>query len=147
MIIDTIQGCIRVPDAKRAAILDMLTKTLESKSSCDYYMLEKLTGNLISLSWAFGPISRMMTMSIYAAMKPYSLPGRSKNVKLYTRMPLTEEATNDIRFWIESFDEFDGFRSIWPDKKHDITFYTDAAGNNLNNFGAWAGWTRYIQFT
>lgn len=142
MIVDTIKGCVRVPEERREVVLEMLRQVLRSNKSCDYHMLEKLTGSLISLSWAFGPIARMMTMSIYSAMKPYTIPGRRKNSRVSAQVPLTDEAIEDIKFWIEHFDDFDGFRPIWADKRNDITCYTDAAGKNLKNFGAWAGWTR-----
>ena len=94
------------------------------------------------MHWAFGPIARMMTMSIYDSMKPYTISGRNSASKISVEVKLTAEAISDLEFWRDCFEKFDAFKELWPAKKSYITFFTDAAGKNLNNFGAWAGWTK-----
>lgn len=130
MIINTVQGCINVPEDKKIIIMQLLHQTLSSREKCNYHLLEVLTGNLISLHWAFGPIARMMTMSIYECMKE-----KSYYIKL------SEAAVQDIKFWITSFEIFDGYRPIWPNQGQQTVIYTDAAGNNAKSFGGWAGWS------
>ena len=130
MLINSIKGCINIPDDKKTAIIHLLQQALRSKDKCSFHLLEVLTGNIISLHWAFGPISRMMTMSIYADMK-----AKTPYVKL------SNTALEDISFWLDNFHVFDGYRPLWPKRDSQMIIYTDAAGNNQKSFGGWAGWS------
>jgi hypothetical protein len=97
-------------------------------------MLEVLAGNLTSMHWAFGPIARLMTMSVYADLK--------RAVSQSSRIRLSETTVEDLNFWLVGFNKFNGFNPIWQPTGFHMTFFTDAAGINLQNFGGWAGWSR-----
>lgn len=134
MLLDTVKGCFEVPQSKRDIVISLLTKALQNKRHCLVHSLEVLAGNLISMHWAFGPLSRLMTMSIYADIK--SAPHRFSYIKL------SESSIHDITFWLHGFDTYNGFNPIWESTGFHMTMYTDAAGANLQNFGGWAGWTQ-----
>ena len=104
MFVDTVRGCFEVPPAKRNRVIALIQSVLEHSASCTVHSLEIITGNLASMHWAFGPLSRLMTMSIYAAMR---LASHSSE-----RISLTEEAIVDLNFWLVAFDVYNGFRHI-----------------------------------
>jgi len=132
MFVDTVRGCFEVPWTKRNKVIALIQAVLEHPDSCSVHSLEVITGNLASMHWAFGPLSRLMTMSIYAAMG-YAFCTSD-------RVSLTEEAISDLNFWLDAFDVYNGFRHIWQPVGFHMTVYTDAAGINLKCFGGWAGW-------
>ena len=131
MFIDSILRCYEVPSAKRKIIRSLIKQALDSKAKCSVHLLEVITGNLASMHWAFGPLSRLMTMSIYNDFK---------HATSWSYVPLSASSINDLQFWLDGFDNYNGFRPLWaPLGIHQIIF-TDAAGQNLLNFGGWAGW-------
>ena len=132
MIIDSILRCYEVPSAKRQIIRSFIKQALDSKAKCSVHLLEVITGNLASMHWAFGPLSRLMTMSIYNDFKHAT--------SSWSQVPLSASSITDLQFWLDGFDNYNGFQPLWaPLGIHRIIF-TDAAGQNLRNFGGWAGW-------
>lgn len=141
MIIDTVAGCMRVIADKRQGILKMIKEALDHRLHCSVLLLQRITGNLISLHWAFGPISRLMTLSIYANIN--ALGPEQGFVKL------SATAIRDLTFWLTGFSTYEGFKQMWPPTaiKQTIEFYSDAAGKSPNSFGGWGGWTTDPQGT
>ena len=133
VLVDTMRGCFIIPEEKRTVIALLLHEALNNKNSCPVQLLEKLTGNIAAIHWAFGQLSRLMSMSLYADM------AKAKN--RWSSIALSEASIQDLLFWKEGFDAFNGFKPLWEPTGFSHTFYTDAAGSNLKNFGGWAGWT------
>jgi hypothetical protein len=69
MIMDTVNNRLLVPERKREKLRSLLKQALSATDACPCYLIEKLAGNLVSMHWAFGPISRLMTMSLYVGIK------------------------------------------------------------------------------
>jgi ribonuclease HI len=134
MFIDTIRGCFEVPESKRQIIVNLIQRVLQDRYQCSVHLLEILAGNLASMHWAFGPLSRLMTMSIYTDINSSS----HRNCSI----SLSETTVKDLNFWLCGFDRYNGFKPIWEPRGFNITIFTDAAGINLKFFGGWAGWTR-----
>ena len=132
MLIDSILKCFEVPLAKRQIIIQLIKQALDSRNECSVHLLEVITGNLASMHWAFGPLSRLMTMSIYNDFKHAS--------SSWNCVPLSFTSINDLQFWLDGFDAYNGFKPLWAPLGIDRTIFTDAAGENLRNFGGWAGW-------
>ena len=88
-----------IPDTEKAGFL------FNDKNNCSVHTLEKLAGNLASMHWAFGPLSRLMTMSLYSDIN--SAPSR------FVRIRLSETSIADINFWLCGFDRYNGFNPIW----------------------------------
>jgi len=107
---------------------------LHNQYNCSVRSLEVLAGNLASMHWAFGRISRLMTMSFYNDIN--RAPSR------YSFIRLSDDTIHDLNFWLCGFNHYNGFKPIWQPMGFHLKVYTDAAGINLKNFGGWAGWTR-----
>jgi len=73
---------------------------LQYRQSCAFYLVEKLTGNLISVSWAFGPIARLMTMSLYNDLNNARLDG--------SQIYLSQTVVDDLSFWLWGITTFKG---------------------------------------
>ena len=131
--IDSVRGCFDIPKNKRDSVIGLLKKVIESSKHCSYHTLEQLAGNLASMHWAFGRLSRLMTMSIYTDLSKYNH---------LSYLPLSDSTVEDLRFWLVGFDAWTGFRPIWQPVGFHMTIYTDAAGFNLCNYGGWAGWSK-----
>jgi hypothetical protein len=132
VLVDTIKGRFIIPNEKRMAIATLLQEALNKKSHCPVRLLEKITGNIASIHWAFGPLSRLMSMSIYTDM------ARAKS--RWSSITLSDASIQDLLFWRDGFHHFNGFKP-WEQTGFDSILYTDAAGSNLKNLGGWAGWT------
>lgn len=133
MFIDTIRNCFEVPENKRNIIILLLQSALASSHHCCVHTLEIIAGNLASMHWAFGPLSRLMTLSFYADIN--SAPHK------YSYIRLSDTTIEDMNFWLCGFDRYNGFNPIWQPVGFHMTIYTDAAGLNLENYGGWAGWS------
>ena len=134
MLINSIMGRIYATDERRMVVQNIIKEILEKKGRAHYHTLEILTGNIISLFWAFGPVARMMTLSIYQCMK--------EALSKAAMVQLSEVALEDLEFWANSFSQFNGYNKIWKDHKIDLIIHTDAAGDNSKSYGGWAGWAR-----
>ena len=132
MFVDSVRGCYGVPMAKRNGIISLIQRVLQDKHDCSVHLLEILAGNIASMHWAFGRLSRLMTMSIYADINSAS---HSR-----AHIQLSETSVADLNFWLCGFDSYSGFKPLWEPTGFHLTVYTDAAGHNLKNFGGWAGW-------
>ena len=133
MFVDTIRNCFEVPESKRSIVVKLLQSALASSQHCCVHTLEVIAGNLASMHWAFGPLSRLMTLSFYADI--------NTAVSKYSYIRLSESTVQDINFWLCGFDRYNGFNPIWQPVGFHMTIYTDAAGLNLQNYGGWAGWS------
>ena len=66
-VINLAEGQIQVPDSKIESLLGMLPKAKQSASVRARY-LASLLGKIISMSLAFGPVTRFMTRSLYSVL-------------------------------------------------------------------------------
>lgn len=133
MLIDTIRQCLVVPDLKRERLISQIQSALHNSTHCAFKSIEVLAGTLMSMHWAFGGLSRMMTLSLHADLKAAA----------GTRyLCLSETSIQDLQFWLVGFDHYNGINPIWRPSGFDLTIFSDAAGRNLQNMGGWGGWTR-----
>ena len=135
VILDTIGARMFLPEERKERILTLVKTVLQYRRSCAFYLVEKLAGNLISVSWAFGPIARLMTMSLYNDLNRARLEG--------SQIYLSQTVVDDLSFWLWGITAFNGYRRwVVPFTDH-ITMSTDAAGASPESWGGWAGWTDY----
>lgn len=136
--IDTVRRVIGVPSKKREKLIALIQNALDQSRNVLVHDLEIITGTLASMHWAFGSLSRMMTMNIYADI-PRAEPGGKRN--RFATVSLSDAAIEDLKFWLTGFDCYNGSHPIWQPREFHLTIHTDAAGVNTNNEGGWAGWT------
>ena len=132
MLIDTVRRRFEVPKSKRDSVICLLKSALAQSHRFPARSLEVLAGNLASMHWAFGPLTRLMTLSFYADISSAPSP--------FACISLSNSSIEDIQFWLSGFDFYNGFNPIWQPVGFQFTIYTDAAGRNLKNLGGWAGW-------
>jgi len=133
MIIDSVKNTMFVPEDRKTAITQLISEALYYRKSCNYHTLERITGCLNSMHWAFGNVVSTMTRAIYSLM--------NKTPLSQTRVELNSSCIAELKFWLESFDIFNGHRPIWKRNDPPFIITTDASGNNPRNNGAWAAWT------
>ncbi|KXZ45987.1 hypothetical protein GPECTOR_48g419 [Gonium pectorale] len=132
MLIDTQAGVFIVPADKRQRVLDALNSALTARRSTAR-SLASIKGQLLSMSWAFGPWPRLHTRSLGQLIETR----RSWE----THLGLTPEARSELEFWVQSFDRFNGTRRLWiPTQVHSLIF-CDAAGPSHTALGGWGAWS------
>ncbi|KXZ42260.1 hypothetical protein GPECTOR_173g206 [Gonium pectorale] len=104
MIIDTERGTFVVPEDKRERVLTAIRNAL-SAHRITARALASVKGQLLSMSWAFGPWSRLRTRGLGQLIETR----RSWS----THLALSKYARADLRFWLAYFDHFNGTRALW----------------------------------
>jgi ribonuclease HI len=132
MLINSRLGRIFATEERKTRVQNIITGILGNAGRAHYHTLEILTGNIMSLFWAFGPVARMMTLSIYQCMR--------EAPHIEAMVQLSKMALGDLEFWANSFSQFNGYNKIWKDHNIDLIIHTDAAGDNSKSYGGWAGW-------
>jgi hypothetical protein len=132
MMVNTSLRVLQVPDSKRTRFLTAV-QDAQRGTRVHVKLLQHITGSLAAMSWAFGPIVRLYTRFLNAAISQARHPRDS--------VPLSAEALAELHFWEISFDQFNGHKQLWsPSFVHTI-IHTDASGTNTFSFGGWGAWT------
>lgn len=87
--------------------------------------LARITGKIISMALALGPVTRLMTRSLYAVLNDRSLWCQN--------LLLTMEATEELSFWLEHIDKFNG-QNIWPKASAVRVVYSDVSGTGFGGY-------------
>lgn len=133
MMVDTAQRCMRVPQDKRDFFLSLVQSALTDRR-VQVRSLQRISGHLASMTWAFGPIVRLYTRHLHKVI------GTARQPSDYVQ--LTAEARVELQFWSACFDQFNGYRPMWAPTHIHTLVHTDAAGCNAFSFGGWGAWTR-----
>ena len=103
MLIDTKKGVFSVPEDKRACLLEGVRVALGSRRS-KARALASIKGQLLSMTWAFGPASRLFTRALGQAVE--------SRRSWRSHVTLSEAAKEELQFWLRCFDCFSGTRSM-----------------------------------
>lgn len=133
MMVNTALGAMLVPNAKKANFLQLLQHVQQARR-IPVRTLQRITGLLASMCWAFGPIVRLYTRHLHAAVSLASRPAD------YIKLPGPAKA--ELAFWSSCFDRFNGHRPIWSPPHIHTMIHTDASGGNEFTFGGWGAWSR-----
>jgi ribonuclease HI len=132
MHIDTLLGHFFVPPAKRAGVLDLLGAILQAALGGLVHVrtLASVKGKLSSMAIAFGPMIRFFTRALDHAI--------ATSVSWDSLVVVTADVLSEVRFWIASFDKFNGYAPIWRSPVVHQVVHTDAAGRkNMLMAGGW----------
>ena len=132
MLLDTARGIFRVPDDKRARVLAAVRSALVSRR-VKARALASVKGQLLALSWAFGPWSRLRTRGLGHLIETRRAWS--------SRLQLSEDARDDLQFWLDYFDHFNGTRPLWTPTNVYSVIFCDAAGASPLSVGGWGAWT------
>ena len=133
MLVNTALGAMEVPQAKRDGFLQLLQQVQQARR-IPLRTLQRVTGLLASMCWAFGPVVRLYTRHLHAAGSLASRPSD------YIKLPAP--AKQELEFWSSCFDRFNGYRPIWAPSHIHTLIHTDASGGNEFTFGGWGAWSR-----
>ena len=129
--LDLEKGQFSVPSAKVEKVLDLISNILDSPHPVTARHISRLTGSLISMSLALGPIARLRTRHLYALASNAS--------SLSTRLQLPREALDELSFWRENFSSLSS-SPIWrPSPKIEVLTFSDASSTGWGGFVVNAG--------
>ena len=122
--LDLEQGQILVHEEKIEALKTHLSHLMSTISLKARY-LASVIGKIMSMTLAVGPVSRLMTRSMYALL----------NGRQYWDQPLsmTPEAKADLQFWSSQLEYING-KEIWHSPSAIRVVYSDAIATGYGGF-------------
>ena len=126
---DLTKGEFSIPPGKIDHLFNLISLLLDDVSPTARDV-SRITGTLISMELALGPVVRLRTRALYAVLNSVH--------SLSCKVALTREAVEELNFWRDNFFRLCG-KPIWrPSPKIELLSYSDAG-----NVG-WAG--NIVQF-
>ena len=122
--LDLDQGQLRTPEAKLQALYNQLLKTNGAKPM-PARALASVIGKIVALSPALGPVTRLMTCSMYVVLN-----SRRSWCQLVVLLP---EAKDELLFWQRQIEVFNG-QSIWPSPSAVRVVYSDASNTGYGGY-------------
>ena len=125
-LLDLAKGVFSIPDKKIDDLFELIQTILTNASNVSARTISRVTGTLISMELALGPIVRLQTRGLYA--------DQNRMNSLSHKLCLSEEAIDDLRFWRDNFCQLVG-RPIWrPSPTIDLITYSDASSLGWGGF-------------
>ena len=117
-------GQISIPQEKIIALSSLLKSTLHCKQ-IKAKLLASIIGKIISMALGLGPVSRLMTRSLYALL----------NSRHYWCEPLTipHEARQELLFWLDNLNTLNG-QGIWHSPSALRVVYSDASDTGYGGY-------------
>ena len=122
--LDLRQGQILIPLEKIEALKVHLGQAID-KVALKARDLASITGKIISMSLAIGPVSRFMTRSMYVLL--------STRQYWNQYLALTPEVKEELQFWIDQVDHING-KEIWHSPSAVRVVYADASATGYGGF-------------
>ena len=122
--IDLAKGEFTVPEHKLVKLKSHLQEALRSQVM-PARMLASLIGRIMSMSLALGPVTRLMTRSLYATL--------NSKVAWCQRLSLTPAAREELTFWFNEVSKFNG-QDIWPKPSAVRVVYSDASATGFGGY-------------
>ena len=122
--IDLRKGCIMVPHDKVTKLQRYLSEALENEQM-PAKKIASLTGKIIALGIAIGPVTRLRTRALYALLESKS--------SWYDRLVLSDEARREVSFWSSSLQQYNG-QPIWRAPSAVRVVYSDASDTGFGGY-------------
>ena len=122
--INLAQGKIAIPQAKLSGLCIQLQQAVQQGKLHAKY-LASIVGRIISMSIAIGPVSRLMTRSLYCLLNTCQA--------WCDMLTVSPEAMAELKFWLHEIEKFNG-QDIWPSPSAVRVVYTDAS---LQGYGGY----------
>ena len=118
------QGVISIPEGKIASLKSQLDQAVAT-SCVKARQLASIIGKIIAMSLAVGPVSRLMTRSMYSLL----------NSRQYwcQVLALNTEVLEEMYFWLQNIDGING-REIWHSPSALRVVYSDASDTGYGGF-------------
>ena len=127
-VINTISMTFRIPEKKVCKLKRLLNSFIQNKSS-PYRELARITGSIISVVLAVGPISRLLSRQMYLAIE-----SRSAWDHIFLFPPALLE---ELKFWFCNIESFKG-DSIRPPFDSSTVAFSDASDASDAAFGGFS---------
>ena len=101
--IDIQSGKVSIPQEKVVALQDQLSQALKG-AAIPSRLLASLTGKIISMLVALGPVARLMTRGLYALL--------NTRQTWCDVLSISADARSDLQFWLTEIQKFNG-QDIW----------------------------------
>ena len=122
--IDLELGQLTVPDSKLACLCELL-QSLLGKTFVPAKVLAGVVGRIISMSLALGPVTRLMTCSLYTILN-----SRGSWCML---LQLSDEAKQELEFWLAQVKQLNG-QNLWPKPSAVRVVYSDASDTGYGGY-------------
>ena len=124
-ILDLQHGLFRVPARRVEALKQLIDTIIDKHFIVSARCLSRLSGSLVSMGLALGPVVRLWTRGIYRDICQADYWDRPFLV--------SQESQSEVLFWRDNFDG-SGY-PIWsPSPKVDVLTYSDASGEGWGGF-------------
>jgi hypothetical protein len=129
-IMDLRDGTFRVPQRRVESLQRVLNNVVSKGFVASARTLSRITGMLVSMGLAVGPVVRLWTRGMYRNI--LETPTWDK------QLALSEEAQREVSFWIENFSN-NGY-PIWsPSPKVDVMTFSDASASGWGGYAVQVG--------
>ena len=122
-------GCFRVPEEKierlKAAICNVSAAALVNARA-----LASVVGQIISMSVALGPVTRLRTRAMYAVLNQRSCWA--------DKLSLSKGASEELSFWLQNITSYNGL-SIWFSAGSTRVVYSDASSTGYGGYAVELG--------
>ena len=123
-VIDLILGQIEVPEPKIVALRSMLECARHARHVRAKY-LANILGIIMSMSLAFGPVSRFMTRSLYAMLESRG--------SWCEHLEFSNEAMAELNIWSSSLERYNA-QPIWQSPSAVRVVYSDASDTGYGGY-------------
>ena len=117
-------GQLHIPEAKLATTCELL-KALCQRQAVPAKLLASVIGKIVSMSLALGPVTRLMTRSMYSVL--------NSRVSWCHQLALTPEAIPEMQFWQTKISQFNG-QDLWPKPSAVRVVYSDASSIGYGSY-------------
>ena len=118
------EGKLSVPEQKLMKLVSQLTKAREARV-IPATVLASITGKVLSMALALGPVARLMTRNLYTMLNAKS--------SWYQELLVTQEALEELTFWQDHSKRFNG-QNIWPEPSAVRVVYSDASNTGYGGY-------------
>ena len=118
------RGQLAVPERKIVSLQSQL-RQIVSQKFMPARRVASITGRIISMSLALGPIARFMTRGLYAAL--------SKRQSWCQWIEVTPEALLELKFWLYNLEMYNG-QNIWHSPAAYRLVYSDASDTGYGGY-------------
>ena len=138
--LDMEHGQLRVPEGKMVALQESLHMVNRS-CRVPAKLLASIIGQIVSMSVALGPVTRLMTHGLNAMLK--------NRVPRCQWLSIAPDAKSELGFWVSFMEQFNG-QDMWPKPSAVRVVYSDASETGYGDYavehggqvatGQWSEW-------
>ena len=115
---------LTMPDQKVESLTGLMQQAKDSRS-IQATALARITGKIVSMALALGPVTRLMTRNLYTVL--------NARRSWCQHLLLTADAIEELSFWLEHINKFNG-QNIWSKASAVQVVYSDASSTGFSGY-------------